>query len=70
MQSNINILVEEYGLDVVDNMEKQLANELAKSIDEEIILDVMSPETKGLPNDVRWKSVRRINAIETVLNSN
>lgn len=52
--------------DIQKKLENLLANELSKEIDENIILDVFSPETKGLPKSERWKIIEREKKIDAI----
>ncbi len=53
--------------DVIEEIEKALVDELSKSIDEEIILDIFSPETKGLAASIRRKTIQRNQKIDQIL---
>jgi hypothetical protein len=63
-----------YDIDIVSQMESMLANELSKSINDDILLECLTPETKGLPSEERWKIYRtqqiRENKIDDILNEN
>lgn len=63
----ISDLEEVYGINTVEELETMLAEELSKQINDEIILDVMSPETKGLSKEDRWKAIHRNQKIETII---
>ena len=56
-----------YDMDVVSKLESMLVEELSKEITDEIIFDLMSPETKGLPKEDRWKAIHRNQKIETII---
>lgn len=53
--------------DIQTELEKILADELANSISEEILLNLISPETKGLPSDDRRLSIQRNSKIDSIL---
>ncbi len=55
-----------YGNHIKD-LEDALTNELAKTIDEDIILNILSPETKGQPPSERWKVIKRNQKIDQVI---
>jgi len=63
----ISDLKEVYGINTIEELETMLAEELSREINDEIILDVMSPETKGLSKEERWKSIHRNQKIETII---
>jgi hypothetical protein len=63
----ISNLKEVYGINTIDELEAMLAEELSNEINGEIILDIMSPETKGLSKEERWKSIHRNQKIETII---
>jgi len=63
----ISDLKEVYGTNTIEELEAMLAEELSNEINGEIILDIMSPETKGLPKEERWKSIHRNQKIETII---
>lgn len=54
-------------MNTINELESMLAEELSKAINDEIILDFMSPETKGLPKEDRWKAIHRNQKIETII---
>lgn len=54
-------------MNTINELESMLAEELSKAINDEIILDLMSPETKGLPKEDRWKAIHRNQKIETII---
>ena len=62
----IDPLQSTYNSDVVSHMENILAEELSKEINDEILLDVLSPETKGWLKEDRWKSIRRNQKIDSI----
>ncbi len=54
-----------------ENLNKILSDELSKSINEDILLDILVPETKGMDNSDRWdawKIKKRNNQIDSILN--
>jgi hypothetical protein len=55
-----------YG-DHIKELEDALTNELSKTIDEDIILNILSPETKGQPPSERWKVIKRNQKIDQVI---
>lgn len=58
-----------YGLDVTDAMAKMLSDELSKSINEQIILDVISPETKHITDSkLRSEIIKREQKINSIIN--
>ena len=53
-----------YGMDITSMMEKFLVDELTKSINQEILLDCISPETKGQSIEERRAAIDRMRKIE------
>ena len=53
-----------YGMDITSMMEKFLVDELTKSINQEILLDCISPETKGQSIEERQAAIDRMRKIE------
>lgn len=64
MENNLNAFPHK---DAIKEIEKALVDELTKSINEEIILDVLSPETKGLPTPDRKKTIQRNQKIDQII---
>ncbi len=64
-------MTQSYGLDITGSMANLLADELAKSINEQIILDVLSPETKHITDSkLRKKIIKREQKIDSIINDN
>ncbi len=53
--------------DVIKSLESKLVDELAKEIDEKIILDILYPDTKGISIIERRKIIKRQNRIDEIL---
>ncbi len=70
MKPNTNSCTSSYGINVSSMMENMLADELSKSINNEILLDIISPETKGMDSTDRWRAVRRNQKIDSITGDN
>lgn len=62
--NELDDLEKPYGMDITSMMEKFLVDELTKSINQEILLDCISPETKGQSIEERQAAIDRMRKIE------
>ena len=68
-QTNIQDLKSTFGKwsNIEESIINNLSNELSKSIDLNIMLDIFSPETKGLPKRDRIKVINRDLKIDSII---